>query len=276
MFTVKDWIAYTDNNTTNKDVVLLMALPDGGGGFDLINMTKEEFFNIASNMVIKFNPSGSSDYIVFDDAQDVKLRYVDGSNYLFLDNLPRLIMSDDGSTNEQVELRNDASSSGLTVGGFSPTNGQKKGFVAIFTDGVAFSATLESTATADLTAEFSDARNENDPSTVNVQYREDRLYNTSTAITGNSTDIPGSYETIYKSVAQGGGIASHTFNMPAVAGGSGSAGNKVRLVIEGTITTVTMATPGAETIDDPFTAAGSSFQVREWVYDPAGVWERIL
>src|SRR6056297_1930026 len=286
-FTVKDFWSYINNNTTDKDIVMLHALPDGSGGFSLINMTKEEFFNIASDMtlqfnpnaatdliiidpntsskityntatsileilaisqlsfpaatsirfnptadntlinvnqpgvgnvgnltfdvtsgafrvkdanffeledstVLKFNPNSSSDFILFDSSTDVKLRYVEGPKYLFFDNLPRIMMSDDGSTNEQVELKNDASSAGLTVGGFSPTNGQKKGFVAIFTDGIAFSTTLESTATANLTAEFSDARNENDPSTVNVQYREDRIFDRATVTSGASTDIPGS------------------------------------------------------------------------------------
>ena len=268
-FTVKDWTAYTDNNTTEKDVVLLMALPDGVGGFDLINMTKEEFFNIASDMVIQFNQS-SGEMINFSQADSTSMNYIAGAKILSIIGTSNLIFAETFGGNADIQIVNGASRSSMVLGGVG-----KDGFITLLNT-LGDETDIEATATVGLTTRLTDARNDDDPTTVELQYREDRVFDRATAASGASTDLPGSYETVFQASASGGGIANHTFNMPAVLGGSGSARNKVRLVIEGTITTVTMATPGAETIDEPFTSAGSSFQVREWIYDPGGVWRRIL
>lgn len=79
-FSVKDFWSYTDDPSTLKDLVLLVAKP-GGGGFSLINMTKEEFFRIAQDMAIQIDtPSGQRTFIDFGGGR--KISYVGSTNTL--------------------------------------------------------------------------------------------------------------------------------------------------------------------------------------------------
>jgi hypothetical protein len=48
------------------------------------------------------------------------------------------------------------------------------------------------------------------------------------------------------------------------------------VAVNGEITSVTMTTPGAETIEDPFTSTSTGFQAREWLYvESETEWKRI-
>jgi hypothetical protein len=261
-FNVKDFWSYSDDPSTLKDLVLLVAKP-GGGGFSLINMTKEEFFKIASTMSIEFTQT-NGEIINFNDADGVSMNYLAGGKIIGVTGSNNFIFAETFGGNADIQIVNGATRSSIVLGGNS-----KDGFLRLLNT-AGDETNIEATASIGLTTRLTDPRNENNPTTVNIQFREDQLFDFATVSAAGSTDIPQAYHSIYQANAAAGSISSHTFNMPEAV-----SGNIVRLAITGTITTVTMSTPGAETIDDPFTAAASAFQYREWIYDPGGVWRRI-
>lgn len=262
VFTVKDFWGYTDDPSTLKDLVLLVAKP-GGGGFSLINMTKEQFFKIAATMAIEFTQT-NGEIINFNEADGVKMNYLAGGKIISLSGTSNLIFEESYGNGADIQIVNGATRSSIVLGGTG-----KDGYLKLLNT-VADETDIQSEATLGIVAKLTNPRNENDPTTVHFQYREDSLFDFANVADAGTTDIPQALNSTFQATATGGGIASHTFNMPVAV-----AGYRVRLTIIDTITTVTMATPGAETIQGPFTAAGSAFQSREWIYDPGGLWRRI-
>ena len=88
-FSVKDFWSYTDDPSTLKELVLLVAKP-GGGGFSLINMTKEEFFRIAQDMAIQIDtPSAKRVFIDFGGGRQIS--YIGSTNSLLEEVTTKLI-----------------------------------------------------------------------------------------------------------------------------------------------------------------------------------------
>lgn len=257
-FSVKDFWSYTDDDTAQKDLVLLLAKP-GGAGFSLVNMTKEEFFNIASDMTIKFNPTGSNAFITYDEDDSIELKYLAPLNALYYENLPLLYFTDDGST-PQIQFEN-GTTARIIVGG-----GSKQGQLVI-NDGNGENITINALLDSDEIVRIRNCRTL--VTNPDIQYRQDKTYNFGVVSDGGTTDIASSLYTIQVSDASS-AISAHTYNMP-----DPTDGDRVRLAIDGSITTITMATPGAETIQDALTTA-SGFTAREWVYvGGEGEWKRI-
>lgn len=263
-FTVKNWTAYTDNATTEKNVVLLLALPDGSGGFSFINMTKEEFFNISDDMTIKFNPSaGTINLIEFDQLNTVVLKYLASGQIAILDNMANWGLSNTGTTN-QVGLS--------IVGGngrlYAGTNAGVEGELYLY-DSNGDRLQIITSLTADETARFEDGRSAASINTV--KYRQDDVYQRTSAANAGSTTLPSGNICAMRSNVTGGSITSHTYDFPA----NPSNGDRIRLAVSGSITTTIMAAPGATTIESPFTSV-TTFASREWAYDALNdEWTRI-
>jgi hypothetical protein len=72
---IKNFWTYPPDTTTQKDITILFAKPDGGGGFSIRQQTKEDFFKINSAMSLVFVPAGPTTLIVFDANAGTKLDY---------------------------------------------------------------------------------------------------------------------------------------------------------------------------------------------------------
>lgn len=255
-FSVKDFWSYTDDPSTLKDLVVLVAKP-GGGGFSLINMTKEEFFKIAPTMPLEFQPqAGHNTLIVFDDPNTVTFEYLPANQSAFLQNLLEIGLSANGTTNDVAMAF--VSGRGRLIAGRA-SGPITEGEVLIYdTNGQA--VTMRAALAANITARHQDPRNPSS-TTVDYKYRQDDLYQRSSALDAGSTDLPtGENSTC---ISESAGISTHTYNFPA----NPENGDRIRLTIYGTITTVTMSAPGSTTITGGFTAAGSAFQSRTFIYD---------
>lgn len=74
---IKDFYDYLNSTSKDKDIVLLAAVPDGGGGFLLRNITKENFYKIDGND-IDFDSTSAP-------AGVTSLIGIDGTTILFFD-----------------------------------------------------------------------------------------------------------------------------------------------------------------------------------------------
>jgi len=253
-FTVKDYWAYTTSNNTDKDFLMLLALPDGGGGYNLRNITKEDFLVIPDDMTLTFEQIAGS-LITLDTTNSVTLNYVAAAQLVYFENLLNLGLSQSGNNNEVGLI--------LQGGKGILSAGRSTGVIGVLrlysTGGDLMD--LESEMTSDESVRIKDGRKSSLPE-YSLMFREDNVYERSTATNGGTTDIGNGERTLVVSQADGGSIASHTFNMPA----NPSSGDIVRLQCQGTFTSITINTPGAETVQSPLSSA-SSFTVREWVYD---------
>lgn len=277
---IKDFWSYIDDASTDKDAVLLWAKPDGGVGYSLRNMTKEQFFNIASTMAIKFNHFNYEDMIVIDEdsdpSQPVSIRYLSNANYMYLRNLGGLIFTAENTTDQMIFLRVNTTVSSLQLGGVSGLIGNRSGRIDLLDingNGVSLSCDLTNEDES-LILEIKEPRNTVEGPEVSrtVAFREDYQYisyiDPSNAENCAAVDARESV-VVVKLVSPVSGV---TLTFPSAP----QEGDRCTFAVSGGgTTTITMATPGSSTIDDAITGTPSR-ETGTWAWNIFDeVWYRI-
>jgi hypothetical protein len=72
---IKNFWTYPVDTTTQKDIVVLFAKPDGSEGYAIRQQTKEDLFKINPSMSLAFNPGGNYTPIVFDTVSNARLTF---------------------------------------------------------------------------------------------------------------------------------------------------------------------------------------------------------
>lgn len=243
-FSVKNFWGYTDDDSQNKELLMLMAKPDGGGGYNLINMTKEEFFALTGQS-IDFTIGSTGDVITF-DGDTYKLLYAAGGNLLFKGT--SFGVSSNGTSNV-VQMN---ATGTLRIGELTVASGT----VELIDDSNSFSATISRTLKADTTDEF--------------EFIGDTAMTVATASDSGSTNAPVNIRSLLYMNVDGGSIASHTINFPILP-----RNNQIfELAIDGDITTLTLQ-GSSVTIDKPITAA-DGYTSGKWCFNSSDLtWYKI-
>ncbi len=243
-FTVKDFWGYADDATQNKDMVLLVAKPDGGGGFNLVNMTKEEFFALTGQS-IDYSTGASADIMTF-NGDSYKLIYLAGGNLLA--QLASFGVTINGTSNE-IQLN---SSGNLKVG----RSGGSSGSITI-TDN-----TSSVTAIINRTAEC--------PSNVQWAFLEDQQTTYTEATEDDTVSLDDIHQQILILDATAGDLTDYTINYPSAP----LDGATVEIAIYGTIDTIDNSS--SNTIDKPITTSVGDLTYGKWTWDDANdTWWKV-
>lgn len=93
--TLKEFYTFVIDNSQNKDSLILYAKPDGGGGYTLQNITKENWFKLTGHP-LDFNVAGSTDIITFSNSGGgYKLVYIGvGASSVLMGTMPEFGIGD--------------------------------------------------------------------------------------------------------------------------------------------------------------------------------------
>ena len=226
-------------------MILLVAKPDGGGGYNLVNMTKEEFFALTGQS-LDFTVSTGTSNIMTVNGTEAQLAYLAPAG-VFLLTAATFGLSTTGTWNS-VQLNDDGS---ITLGNAGEA---VDGTLRMANAGFTLNATRTLTATID----------------DELALLGDQVLSQKVPLNAGSTNALNKYNTTQVLDASGGSIASHTVNFPSTP-----INNQVlKLTIYGVITSLTLSYAG--TIIQPLTTTSGTITAAEWQYlTGTDTWYRI-
>lgn len=233
---IKDFYSYVKSTSQNKDFEFLIAIPIGGGNYELFNITKENLFKLTGQSIDFTTNPGSNDIFDFDSGS-ARLVYINPG--VFLLEASTFGISTNGTFNV-VQLNDDGS---IQLG--NPTNGIN-GELNISDNN--FNAELTRSLDSNITDELA--------------LIGDQGLGVSSPTNGSTVVIPNEYNRFAVLDIAGGAIATLTIELPA----SPRDNQRLRVIIYGSVDAITMDGNG-NTINSPIASAAGDVTIAEWSYN---------